>query len=244
MRKRIFSTAAAVVMAMIITCGTAVPAFAYADENADSGNENPVVVVEETEAETTDTTETEPEKEEPTGVITPNGNLSLADDLNTDEATGLQFMTVTTKDGHYFYIVIDRSSNAENVYFLNTVDETDLMALMSDEEKAQFTEKDEEKEQTQVVPVTDNTEKDQTDTGSDTADKPNDTANKNNQLTSSLTLLGIFGALGALIAAAYYFLKVKPNKGSRSIDEDREFYDDDEYENEDDIEQDVEDDEE
>ena len=39
--------------------------------------------------------------------------------------------------------------------------------------------------------------------------------------------------IGGLIAAAYYFLKVKPGKGQVTSDEDREFYDDDEYENED-----------
>ena len=38
-----------------------------------------------------------------------------------------------SKSGNTFYIVIDRSGDTENVYFLNLVDEADLMALMGDD---------------------------------------------------------------------------------------------------------------
>lgn len=45
-----------------------------------------------------------------------------------------QFITVQSKNDNTFYIVITRDKNRENVYFLNLVDETDLMALMQDSE--------------------------------------------------------------------------------------------------------------
>lgn len=161
-------------------------------------------------------------------VISPDGNLSLVDDLNYDEASGLQFMTVTTKDGHYFYIVIDRSGISENVYFLNMVDEVDLMELMNDEEKSQF-EEEKDAPPTQVLPVVDNTDKPPASQEEDL----NPSSEKNNG-TASLAQLGIFVAIGIAILAGYYFLKIKPKKAYSEIDEDREFYDDDEYENEED----------
>lgn len=73
--------------------------------------------------------------------LTPDGNLSLIDDVLQDESYASdegvtvgnkQFITVQSKNGNYFYIVIDRSGDTENVYFLNLVDEADLMALMED----------------------------------------------------------------------------------------------------------------
>ena len=80
-----------------------------------------------------------PQEEEPTtggmepkGVpVTPEGNATLVDDFYGDK----QLITVTTKAGNYFYILIDRANEDKKtaVHFLNQVDEADLMALMEDE---------------------------------------------------------------------------------------------------------------
>lgn len=85
-----------------------------------------------------------------TSKFTPNGNMTLIDDLlqmggyitsseEDEEIKSKQFLTVTSKNGNTFYIVIDRDGDKENVYFLNKVDEADLMALINDGEIEEVT---------------------------------------------------------------------------------------------------------
>ena len=93
--------------------GFSVTAFAQTPEGQDDTDDSGVVYE-------------EPQKEEP---LTPDGNATLVDDFGGNK----QLITVTTKNGNYFYILIDRDDEGENtVHFLNQVDEADLMALMED----------------------------------------------------------------------------------------------------------------
>ena len=102
--------------ALILMGGFSVTAYAQTPEGQDDATDDSGVVYEE------------PEKEEP---LTPDGNATLVDDFGGNK----QLITVTTKNGNYFYILIDRDDEGENtVHFLNQVDEADLMALMEDGE--------------------------------------------------------------------------------------------------------------
>lgn len=112
-------------MALCLSCmmlmSMTTTAFAYTDSTVDTTDAvvEEVVIPEETPAEP----------------LTPDGNAALADDMNYGDK---QLITVTTKSGNYFYILIDRGNEDEEscVHFLNQVDEADLMALMDDDQKA------------------------------------------------------------------------------------------------------------
>ena len=100
----------------------AAPAFAYGDEPAPEPEETepPVTVLDEN-----------------SGPLTPEGNLTLVDDYHTtySDGSGQQFITLVSKSGAYFYLVIDRAADGDQtVHFMNLVDEADLLALMEEEQ--------------------------------------------------------------------------------------------------------------
>lgn len=119
MKNKLKKTMTALCAALILMGGFSVPAYAQGaatEPNAGDATNDSNVVVEEKE-------ETTP--------LTPKGNATLVDDYGGNK----QLITVTTKSGNYFYILIDRDDEGENtVHFLNQVDEADLMALMDDGE--------------------------------------------------------------------------------------------------------------
>ena len=126
--KKIFRTFAALCTCLMLMGGFSVTAFAQgadpaptATPAADATNDSNVVVEE---------TENSP-------ALTPEGNAALVDDFGGNK----QLITVTTKAGNYFYILIDRANEDKEtaVHFLNQVDEADLEALMEDGETAEET---------------------------------------------------------------------------------------------------------
>ena len=71
--------------------------------------------------------------------LTPSGNLTLVDDYGERNGEGQQFITLVTKAGNYFYLIIDRDEKGEEtVHFLNLVDERDLFSLMEEDEAADY----------------------------------------------------------------------------------------------------------
>lgn len=76
-------------------------------------------------------TATQPSASPSTTPITPPGGQGRVIDnvSGTSEESGREFFTIATPDENVFYLVIDRQRDSENVYFLNAVTESDLMAL-------------------------------------------------------------------------------------------------------------------
>ena len=123
----------ALLVSAALCAGMAAPAFAFEGEAAPV--EQPVLpeVVEEGVVTVTDET---------SGALTPEGNLTLVDDYHTDysDGSGQQFITLVSKSGSTFYLVIDRNAKGQQtVHFMNLVDEADLLALMEEEEADAYT---------------------------------------------------------------------------------------------------------
>ena len=123
----------ALLVSAALCAGMAAPAFAFEGEAAPV--EQPVLpeVVKEDIVTVTDET---------SGALTPEGNLTLVDDYHTNysDGSGQQFITLVSKSGNTFYLVIDRNrKGAQAVHFMNLVDEADLLALMEEEAADAYT---------------------------------------------------------------------------------------------------------
>ena len=158
--------------------------------------------------------------EPPSTALTPDGNLTLVDDYDEAHAdgSGKQFITLVTKAGNTFYLIIDRDDEGEQtVHFLNLVDEADLLALMDEEEAAKYT-----KPEPEVQPPAETQEPE------DGEDKPDEEkpAPKANPLPALLLVLALLGG-GGFFAYTKFF-KGGGKKEQAKPDPDADYLDDDE----------------
>lgn len=102
--------------AVMCLCSLSVTAYAQGDDNDTPTDDSNVKV---------ETPDPQP--------LTPEGNMTLVDDISGDAAGDKQFIVVQSRGGSYFYIVIDNATEGNNtVHFLNQVDEADLLAIIED----------------------------------------------------------------------------------------------------------------
>ena len=219
MKNKILRSLTALCTALMLMGGFSVTAFAQTpttEETDDSG-----VIV-----------ETEPQP------LTPEGNMTLVDDIDGDAAEDKQFIVVKSKGGNYFYIIVDRAAEGENsVHFLNQVDESDLMAIIGEEQTEQppavcnCTEKCKAGEVNTACPAC-SVNMDSCTGKEATPEEPAEQEQPQNGMGGLLIFL-VVGLLGGG-AALYYvkFMKPKQNvKGSTDLDEfDFDEYDEDEPE--------------
>jgi len=202
-------------MAFIIAPMMAMTAYAYSDENEDKDRDidlseilipiiNPMPVP-------------EPEPPPEPMPLTPPGNLNLVDDISGEQAQDKQFITVVTRNGNFFYIVIDRAADNNNVHFLSLVDESELLAILEDEASQAPP-----PAPVQAAPTP----------PPETAPAPEpEPAPARSGNTGSIILLVVL--LGALGGGAYYYFKIlKPKQakkgGATNLDE-FEFDDEDDF---------------
>lgn len=165
-------------------------------------------------AEGGDYYESELPPEQNPDVLVPEGNMDLVSDITGEAANEKEFITVVTKNGNYFYIIIDRSAKGSNtVHFLNQVDESDLLALLSEEEISDYF-------QTQEPTPT-------TPTPAPTVEPEEPAKADDDNTIRGVVILVLFAALVALV---FFYLRSKiakpATKGSTDLDE-YDFGDDD-----------------
>ena len=205
-------------MAGVFLCGSSsATCFAFATETES--------VAVTTDAATEEaSTEAEMRSEDDTRPLTPNGNLTLVDDIGAQAGQGRQFITLVTKSGNYFYLIIDRNDKGEeNVHFLNMVDEEDLFALMDEKQVANYKAAQNEKDAAAVTVATPS----MAGAVQDSAPKP---TVKEKKPFHAFPLLGVVIALSAGAIGYLYLQSKKKQTAALRPDPDADYVDKDDEE--------------
>lgn len=190
-KRRIISLimALAMIFCLMLSMTVTASAFVSSDINVEATTE---VIVEEPETaeveELAEPVTPEPVAPEP---LTPDGNGTIADDTASGSK---QFITVQTKNGNYFYLILDRDRDGENAYMLSQIDEADLEEFIEKEEPEIQSPVFEEPEITVPEP--------------EPVPEPEKTVNAGNAVVTLLILVAIGGG-------AFYYFKVLPDKKPR-----------------------------
>ena len=219
-----------------VLCMTAFATVAYADGGDYYDDELPPETWQE---------ETQPEDNTivPGTPFTEDG-IAATRDLLYDKHTNKQFITVETRNGHTLYIVIDydklldEEEERYQTYFLNPVDEADLMALLEDgqtEEKpaaCTCTEKCQAGAVNTACPVCAVNMSECAGKAPEVEPEPEPEPEKESG-GGALVLILLLAALGG--GGAFAYIKfIKPKQGAKvSADPDDYEFEDEEYENED-----------
>ena len=210
----------ALLVSAALCAGMAAPAFAFEGETAPV--EQPVLpeMVEDIVTVTDETS----------GALTPEGNLTLVDDYHTDysDGSGQQFITLVSKSGNTFYLVIDRNAKGQQtVHFMNLVDEADLLALMEEDAADAYTAEKEAAAQAEQdkLKAEEEAKKAAEEAAASGTEQP-----KENKITKyAATFLGMI-ALVALAAGGgfYAFMKQKQKKQAEkeALDPDADYTED------------------
>ena len=236
MRKKFRFLTVLAVCVMVLSCFS-VTAFAYAD---DTDQNLPVTEATQPEQQPAVTPTPEKPKGEP---IDDEGN-AYTRDLLYDKATNKQFITVQTKNGNTFFIVIDydapinEDEEQYQTYFLNMVDESDLLALLDDDTAAALTtcsckEKCAAGQVNTGCPVCKTTMSECTGVVPEPPAEEPDTEPIEPEEPEKKSNVGMIIGVIAVVCiggAAYYYFKFV--RGKKQKDEDLDFFDDEGYEEE------------
>ena len=198
-----FKKFGALLLSAVLCIGMAAPAFAYEGDTAPV--EEPVLpeVVEEEDAVTI--------TDEETGALTPEGNLTLVDDYHTNysDGSGQQFITLVSKSGATFYLVIDRNAKGQQtVHFMNLVDEADLLALMEEEAADAYTAEKEAAAQAELDRLKAEEEAKKAAEEAATAEPP-----KENKITKYAgAFLGVVALIALAAGGGFYFYRQQMQK--------------------------------
>ena len=205
--------------AVMITGTFSMTAFANAKEPADEAES---VAKEEQ-------TENAEESGETGDALTPDGNMTLVDDVGSETEAGKQFITMVTKSGNYFYLIIDRDDEGEQtMHFLNQVDEADLMALMDEEQSTGLTQSEETANTETVAPDQETVE--ETEPAGEESVKEETTKKQEEKKSGNILPAIILLAAVVIGGGVFAFMKLKGKKEQEKEKPDP----DDEYQDEDD----------